>query len=187
MPSTLVFGTVFGVLVATASLAQSTEFTDDEPRDLVERSYQHVAMYNVSHKFAVTRGDWNAFFGGTEVKGCPLTDIALQDAIIIELDHVGTFEVLYWDLAPPNRTRIGLFALAAEARKTADGAFEARDEGDPIMHFFTRAVGWGGNPREAAVYTSFFPASGKGLTPFAVTVPGQVSVERAERIRKIST
>jgi hypothetical protein len=38
---------------------QTTQMTDEQIDNLVRRSYQYVAMYNVNNKFALKQGGWN--------------------------------------------------------------------------------------------------------------------------------
>ena len=45
-----------------------------------------------------------------------------------------------------------------------------REQVDPIQHLLFTAAGWGGNPREAAVYTSVIPKSTDGKTVHRLTV-----------------
>lgn len=48
--------------------------TDDQVKDIVMRSYQYVAMYNVNNKFAARLG-WNAVAADTRLKDHTMTDI----------------------------------------------------------------------------------------------------------------
>lgn len=50
--------------------------TDSEMEDLVKRSYQYVALYNVTNKFAMAQGRWNTLQSDTQLKDHTLTDIA---------------------------------------------------------------------------------------------------------------
>ena len=54
----------------------SEELTDAEIENLVRRSYQYVAMYNVNNKFAMTQGGWNTVDVDTELKDHTMKDIA---------------------------------------------------------------------------------------------------------------
>ena len=77
---------VFVILLAlaTAMLGCSTPedavvssgLSDEEVENLVERSYQYVAMYNVNNKFALTQGGWNTCIADTELKNHTMRDIA---------------------------------------------------------------------------------------------------------------
>ena len=49
--------------------------TDEQVKDIVMRSYQYVAMYNVNNKFAARQG-WNTVVADTKLKDHTMTDIA---------------------------------------------------------------------------------------------------------------
>ncbi len=50
--------------------------TDPEIENLVKRSWQYVAMYNVNNKFAMAQGGWNTLSADTRLKDHTLRDIA---------------------------------------------------------------------------------------------------------------
>ncbi|SDJ51267.1 DUF1214 domain-containing protein [Microbulbifer yueqingensis] len=50
--------------------------SDEELRELVTRSYQYVAMYNVNNKFAESHGGWNNCSADTGLKDHTMRDIA---------------------------------------------------------------------------------------------------------------
>ena len=54
----------------------SGELTDEEVENIVRRSYQYVAMYNVNNKFALKQGGWNTVDADTELKDHTMRDIA---------------------------------------------------------------------------------------------------------------
>jgi len=56
--------------------ASAAELTDEDIDNLVRRSYQYVAMYNVNNKFAITQGGWNTVDPDTELKDHTMQDIA---------------------------------------------------------------------------------------------------------------
>jgi len=70
------------LIIMTASMSVATgpalavELTDEEVENLVKRSYQYVAMYNVNNKFALKQGGWNACDADTELKDHTLREIA---------------------------------------------------------------------------------------------------------------
>jgi len=47
---------------------KGVELTDDQIENIVRRSYQYVAMYNVNNKFAMEQGGWNTVDADTELK-----------------------------------------------------------------------------------------------------------------------
>jgi hypothetical protein len=50
--------------------------SDTEIENLIKRSYQYVALYNVNNKFALSQGGWNTLQAGTKLKDHTMTDIA---------------------------------------------------------------------------------------------------------------
>ena len=50
--------------------------TDDEVENIVKRSYQYVALYNVNNKFALSQGGWNTLQIDTKLKDHTMKDIA---------------------------------------------------------------------------------------------------------------
>jgi hypothetical protein len=50
--------------------------SDAETENLVKRSYQYVALYNVNNKFALKQGGWNTLQSDTKLKDHTMTDIA---------------------------------------------------------------------------------------------------------------
>ncbi len=69
------------ILVATAILVTTTvasaaELGDAEIDNLVRRSYQYVAMYNVNNKFALKQGGWNTVDADTKLKDHTMREIA---------------------------------------------------------------------------------------------------------------
>ncbi len=50
--------------------------TDDQIENLVKRSYQYVAMYNVNNKFALKQGGWNTLDADTKLKDHTIREIA---------------------------------------------------------------------------------------------------------------
>lgn len=50
--------------------------TDDQIENIVRRSYQYVALYNVNNKFAISQGGWNTLKADTQLKDHHMRDIA---------------------------------------------------------------------------------------------------------------
>jgi len=58
------------------AMAGPVELTDEQVDNLVRRSYQYVAMYNVNNKFAQSLGGWNTCKADTVLKDHTMRDIA---------------------------------------------------------------------------------------------------------------
>jgi len=53
----------------------ANEITDAQIEDIVRRSYQYVALYNVNNKFALSQGGWNTVVADTKLKDHTMKDI----------------------------------------------------------------------------------------------------------------
>ena len=69
--------TIVGVLLLIAIFTgaesaedegQAMELNDKQVENLVRRSYQYVAMYNVNNKFAMKQGGWNTVDADTQAQ-----------------------------------------------------------------------------------------------------------------------
>jgi hypothetical protein len=89
---------------------------------------------------------------------------ALQDQIKVTQAATGKFEVPAWDKASQDKIRESLLVLAANSGFTNEERFGAKEQVDPVAHLLFTAAGWGGNPREAAVYVMGQPKqNGNGV------------------------
>ncbi len=77
------FSNVLASLALLACLApvaatqpKEVALSDAQVEDLVRRSYQYVAMYNVNNKFALKQGGWNACEADTKLKDHTMKEIA---------------------------------------------------------------------------------------------------------------
>ncbi len=93
---------------------------------------------------------------------------SLQDRVRAEQASVGTFEVPDWDEASLRTVRDALNVLAA-TKADASGMFGDKAKLNPIDHLLGTAYGWGGNPKEAAVYQNGVPPINNGQTPYVLT------------------
>jgi len=95
---------------------------------------------------------------------------ALQDRIQVQQAAAGKFEVPNWDSVSQNKIRSALLVLADMSGATTEKRFGARGDVDPIQHLLVTASGWGGNPADAAIYTSVNPKANDGRTVHRLTV-----------------
>ena len=95
---------------------------------------------------------------------------AVQDAIKVEQAAVGRFTVPNWDKESQDKVRAALNQLAPLRGDDPGAMFGSRNQVDPVAHLIGTAIGWGGNPRDAAVYDSTYPASNDGRTMHRLTV-----------------
>lgn len=93
---------------------------------------------------------------------------AAQDQIEVKQLNPGKWEALDWETSSLNKVRDALEVLAQLGYSGT--MFGRKDEVDPIAHLIGTAVGWGGNPPYAAVYTGEFPKANDGKTIHLLTV-----------------
>ena len=94
---------------------------------------------------------------------------ALQDLIQVRQSAVGEFKVPNWDEASLHKVRDAINVLAMTKSDTS-GMFGDKSKLNPIDHLLGTAYGWGGNPKEAAVYLSVVPERNDGKTPYVLKV-----------------
>ena len=93
---------------------------------------------------------------------------AVQDAIKVEQANAGKFEVPNWDQVSLTKARDALEALGSLGGTVE--RFGNKQEVDPVDHLIGTAIGWGGNPRHAADYQSFYPPKNDGKTSYRLTL-----------------
>ncbi len=94
---------------------------------------------------------------------------ALLSAIQVEQAAPGKWEAPNWDKDSQDKIREALEKLGAFKGEGAE-TFGAKSEVDPVQFLIGTAIGWGGNPRSAAIYSSVFPAENDGKTVYRLTV-----------------
>jgi hypothetical protein len=65
----------FAGLTAIAC-AEAVKLSEEQVENLVRRSYQYVALYNVNNKFAMKQGGWNTLVADTTLKDHTMREIA---------------------------------------------------------------------------------------------------------------
>jgi hypothetical protein len=94
---------------------------------------------------------------------------ALQDQIVVSQANSGTADGLGdWDLEAVEKMRGDVNDLADTLSDTSN-LFGTIDEVDTLSHLLGAAFGWGGLPKEAAIYTNVVPEQNDGKTPYSVT------------------
>jgi hypothetical protein len=74
--ATLVASAVVALATMAACDRAPTKLSDEQIDNIVRRSYQYVAMYNVNNKFATKQGGWNTVDADTELKDHTMREIA---------------------------------------------------------------------------------------------------------------
>jgi hypothetical protein len=94
----------------------------------------------------------------------------LQDGIRVEQAKIGRWEPPPWDSRSRDKVREALGVLGSLKGESAKSTFGAHGEVDPVLHLIGTAIGWGGNPRSAAVYEGAYPKLNDGKTVHRLTV-----------------
>ena len=94
---------------------------------------------------------------------------ALQDAVVVEQADIGKLELPNWDKQSVVTLRDAINVLNATMSDTST-YFGDKDKLNPIHHLLGTAFGWGGQPKEDAVYLNFYPQKNDGKTPYTLTV-----------------
>jgi hypothetical protein len=100
---------------------------------------------------------------------------ALQDAIVVKQDRVGTYLEQKWDPVSQGKVRTALMALASTVPDSR-GMFGTKDDTDPVRRLIGAASAWGGNPEKDALYLNVTPSRNDAATVYRVTV-GDVPVD----------
>jgi hypothetical protein len=93
----------------------------------------------------------------------------LQDAIRVEQQAPGKFDVPKWDPASHKKVRDALLVLGSTL-PDSKRMFGTKDEVDPVRHLIGSAMAWGGNPEKDAMYLNVTPPENDGATIYRLTV-----------------
>jgi hypothetical protein len=158
--------------------------TDAEIDNIVRRSYQYVAMYNVNNKFAMKQGGWNTVGADTQLKDHTMREIARpnndtlyisalldlrKDAVILEMpafdsDYVSLMVTGYdHHVNIPMATRLGDFGKP-----------------EKILFYTERTEGYDGAPVEGV--DRVFEATGDFISAVLRIMPHANDQERFNRI-----
>jgi hypothetical protein len=93
----------------------------------------------------------------------------LQDAIEVNQQSPGGFEVPNWDPASQNKVRDALLVLGTTLPDTKR-MFGTKDRVDPVRRLIGAASLWGGNPEKDAMYLNVTPTKNDGTTVYRLNV-----------------
>ena len=160
------------------------DLSDEALENLVSRSYQYVAMYNVNNKFAMGQGGWNTCRADTQLKDHTMTDIARPnndtfyisalmdlrgDALILEFP---AFDSEYVSLMV---TGYDHYVSIPMASRLGDFRNPAR-----LLVYSERTQGYGGEPVEGV--DRVLEATGDFLSAVLRVMPHANEPERLARI-----
>jgi len=174
------------LLGLAGSVAQSVAaaLSDPEVDNLVRRSYQYVAMYNVNNKFALKQGGWNSCVADTRLKDHTMREIARPnndtlyisclldlraDPVIIEMPAFDSKYVSLMVTAYDHYVNIPM--------STGQGDFRRAEK---MLVFSARTAGYKGEPVKGV--DRRFEASGDFVSAVFRVMPHANEPERFKRI-----
>jgi len=181
--SRLIIAATIAVL-GSAGTVSAGKLTDKDVENLVRRSYQYVAMYNVNNKFAMKQGGWNSIDADTQLKDHTMREIARpnndtlyisalldlrKDPVILEMpafdsDYVSLMVTGYDHYVNvPMATRLGDFKKP-----------------EKMLFYSGRTEGYNGEPVEDV--DRIFEASGDFISAVFRIMPHAIDQERFKRI-----
>ena len=101
---------------------------------------------------------------------------ALQDAIKLNQERPGTFEIPHWDEASLKKIKATLLQLGTTVSDTRRMFGANEHQVDAVKHLIGSAMLWGGNPEKDALYLPITPVRDDGKTVYQLTV-GDVPVD----------
>ena len=169
---------------APASKDAPATFSDAQVDDLVRRSYQYVAMYNVNNKFALKQGGWNTCVADTELKDHTMQDIARpnndtlyigcmldlrKDPVILEMPAFDSRYVSLMVTAYDHYVNVPMTTRKGDFRKP-----------EKILFYTARTDGYRGEPVDGV--DRVFEASGDFISAVFRVMPHGGDPERFARI-----
>ena len=179
----LLTGAAATLLVGTAAVS-AVELSDEDMDNLVSRSYQYVAMYNVNNKFALKQGEWNSCDPDTELKDHTMREIARpnndtlyiicmldlrKDPVILEMP---AFDSKYVSLMVTGYDHYVNIPMA-----TRLGDFE---KPETMLLYTERTEGYGGEPVDGV--DRLFEATGDFVSAVLRIMPHGNDPDRFKRI-----
>ena len=169
---------------AATAPASAVELTDEDVDNLVKRSYQYVALYNVNNKFALKQGGWQTVDADTKLKDHTLTDIARPNNdtlyIIAMLDLRKDSVIL--DMPAFDSGYVSLMVTGYDhyvniPMSTRHGDFKKPEK---MLLYTARTEGYKGEPVEGV--DRIFEATGDFVSAVLRVMPHAKDQERFKRI-----
>jgi hypothetical protein len=171
---------------AAASPGAAATLSDEELENLVRRSYQYVAMYNVNNKFAMKQGGWNICIADTRLKDHTMREIARpnNDTLYISCLVDLRSEPMIAEMPAFDSKYVSLMITGYDhyvnvPMSTGQGDF---DEPQTMLLFSERSGAYDGQPVEGV--ERVFEASGDFISAVLRIMPHSNDSERFERIKE---
>jgi len=164
--------------------APTVSLSDAQLEDLVRRSYQYVAMYNVNNKFALAQGGWNSCVADTALKDHTMREIARpnndtlyigcmldlrNDAVVLETPTFDSDYVSLMVTAYDHYVNVPM--------STRQGDFNRPEK---ILFYTERTQGYEGGPVEGV--DRLFEATGDFVSAVFRVMPHSSDRNRFQRI-----
>jgi hypothetical protein len=94
---------------------------------------------------------------------------ALQDAIHVDQQSAGKFEVPGWNPVAQKKVRDALLVLGTTL-PDSKGMFGKKGQVDEVRHLIGAAMAWGGNPEQDATYITVNPPNNDNTNPRKLSV-----------------
>ena len=161
-----------------------TDLTEEQVDNLVRRSYQYVAMYNVNNKFAQGQGGWNSCVSDTRLKDHTMTDIARpnNDTFYISCLLDLRDDAIVMEIPALDSKYASLMITGYDHYVNIPMATRLGDFGEPerMLIYSSRTEGYGGEPVEGV--DRRFEATGDFLSAVIRVMPHASEPERLARI-----
>lgn len=162
----------------------TTVISDDQLEDIVRRSYQYVAMYNVNNKFALAQGGWNTVQADTRLKDHTMTDIARPNndtLYIFSLLDLRKDPVIL-DVPSFDSTYVSLMVTAYDHYVNVPLSVTKGDFSTPekVLFYSSRTEGYAGEKVEGV--TRYYETSGDFVSAAFRVMPHANDPVRFEKI-----
>jgi len=160
------------------------ELSDKEIENIVRRSYQYVAMFNVNNKFALTQGGWNTVKADTQLKDHTLKSIARPnndtlyigcmldlrtDAIIVDIPAFDSKYVSFMVTAYDHYVTIPMASRMGDFKKP-----------EKVLFYSARTDGYQGEPVKGV--DRIFETNGDFVSAVFRVMPHANEPERFKRV-----
>ena len=158
--------------------------TDAEIDNIVRRSYQYVAMYNVNNKFAMKQGGWNTVDADTQLKDHTMREIARpnNDTLYISALLDLRKDPVILEMPAFDSDYVSLMVTGYDHHVNIPMATRLGDFGKPekILFYTERTEGYDGEPVEGV--DRVFEATGDFISAVLRIMPHASDEERFNRI-----
>jgi hypothetical protein len=172
------------MLFMGSATASAADLSDEQIENIVKRSYQYVAMYNVNNKIAMKNGGWNTVDADTELKDHTTREIArpnndtLYISALLDLRH----DPVILEMPAFDSDYVSLMVTGYDHHVNIPMATRLGDFGKPekILFYTERTEGYDGAPVEGV--GQVFEASGDFISAVLRIMPHANDEERFSRI-----